>query len=1001
MCSLTALAQQRVSGTVTDAAGEPVIGANIVEKGVTANGTITDSNGNFTLSVKSGATLTVSYIGYVTQDVAVGNRSELRITLAEDSETLDEVVVVGYGTQKKINLTGSVASVGSTELTKRPVSNVQNMLQGKVSGMQINQAGGRPGSETGTVRIRGLGTFSGAGSDPLVLVDGVQGNLTALDPNDVESVSVLKDAASAAIYGARAANGVILVTTRRGKSGDVSVEYHATLEAQKATRLPELLTNSADYMQYWNDANERAGSLKYFTQEEIDAYRNHPNDPVNYPNFDWIDYLLKTAFTHNHHLSINGGNEKTTFNLSLGYLDQGGIVEYYTYKRYNMRLSVDSKLNDWLTVGGNMQALRSDVTNDVQGGINENYIFMHIFGPGPNYTPTMTLPDGSTGYVARYGPAISEWTVRNPVALYAAGSNLNTNYRIEPQVYANVRLVEGLNWYTKGAVNFETLSRKNHEHPVDCYYFKDGTWAHDNAVSNLGVRDFMNNTFFTTLFSTLDYRKTFNGEHSLNILAGYNQESNYYRELSGSRMYFPTDDLKELNAGSSLNQATGGTANEWAIQSLFGRINYDFRGKYLMEANARYDGTSRIAPDTRWGFFPSLSAGWRLSEEAFLKDTEWMDNLKLRASWGKLGNQNVGTYPYQDVLSSSSYPFGTLESGVQLTRLVDKTLKWETTTVTDFGADFSLKNGLFSLTVDWYRKFTDGILYGIPIPASVGLSAPTVNGGQMQNTGWDFELGHQHKIDQVQYNVAFNISTYKNEVIKIISPSYGRTTVQEGLPYGSYYMIEWDGIFQNQAEIDNAPTHPFAPKPGDLKYRDANKDGKINADDRVVVDGAFPKFFYGGSLNVFWNNFDFSLFIQGISGIKNYIDTGTPGYMPFRQGSPPPMELVKNQWTGEGSTNKYPAMYRSNYQAVTGTESTFWLHEASYLRLKNLRIGYNVPSATARKIGLKGLQVYLSGDNLFTVSSFPGMDPERASLTSGYSSYPQLTTYALGIKVKL
>jgi TonB-linked SusC/RagA family outer membrane protein len=711
--------------------------------------------------------------------------------------------------------------------------------------------------------------------------------------------------------------------------------------------------------------------------------------------------MFKTAFVHNHHLSVSGGNEKTTFNLSVGYLDQGGIVPLYDFKRYNMLLSVDTKVTDWLTVGGNMQGMKKDITQDVQGTYNEAYFIMHCFAPGPNYTPTMTLPDGSTGYVARYSENIAEWTVRNPMAIIAQGKNTRDNYTVRPQLYADVKLADGLHWYTKGAADFDYLFRKNHENAVDNYFFKDGSWAHNGNTWNLGVRDNMYTTLLTTLYSTLNWQKTFNNDHNLTALAGYNQESSYYRELAGSRTYFPTDDLAELNAGSSLNQSTSGTANEWAIRSFFGRLAYDYRGKYLLEANARYDGTSRIAPDTRWGLFPSVSAAWRISEEPFIKTVDWLDNLKLRGSWGKLGNQNVGNYPYQDVLSTTSYPFSSLESGVRLTRLVDKTLQWEMTTVTDFGVDFSIKNGLFSMTVDWYRKLTDGILYSIPIPASVGLSAPTVNGGQMQNTGWDFELGHRNRIGQVQYNVAFNLSTYKNEVLKIISPSYGTTTVQEGLPYNSFYMIEWIGIFQNQAEIDNGPLHPYNPKPGDLKFRDANNDGVINADDRVVVDGAYPKFYYGGSFDLFWKNFDVSLFFQGVEGVKNYGGGWQWGYVPYSQGSPPPMDLVENRWTGEGSTNKYPAIYLAQYNPVNGTTSTYYLLDASYLRLKNLRVGYNFPSSMAQKLGLKGLQIYFSGDNVFTISNYPGFDPEKSGNTSNYSTYPQLTTYAFGIKVKL
>jgi outer membrane receptor protein involved in Fe transport len=366
-----------------------------------------------------------------------------------------------------------------------------------------------------------------------------------------------------------------------------------------------------------------------------------------------------------------------------------------------------------------------------------------------------------------------------------------------------------------------------------------------------------------------------------------------------------------------------------------------------------------------------------------------------------LGNQNVGTYPYQDVLSTTSYAFSTLEPGVRLTRLVDRRLKWETTTITDIGLDVSIKNGLFYLTADWFNKFTDDILYSIPVPASIGLSAPTINGGQMKNTGWDFELGHSNQLGQVNYTIDFNLSAHKNEVVSILSPTYGTNTVQEGLPYNSYYMIEWIGIFQNQAEIDQGPTHPFNPKPGDLKFKDQNGDGIINASDRVVVDGFYPKFYYGGSLNLSFKNFDVSAFFQGIEGVKNYVLGRQPGLMPFAQGSPPTMDLVKNRWTEDNPTDKYPAIYESTYQPVNGTPSTFGLQDASYLRLKNLRIGYTLPPHVVQRIGFKNAHVYFSGDNLLTFTDYPGADPERSSFTSNYSVYPQLTSYAFGIKVKL
>jgi TonB-linked SusC/RagA family outer membrane protein len=1008
-----AIAQQqgrKISGKISDNQGLPLPGASVIVKGTTI-GVVSDMEGAFTIAVPSEAkVLTISFIGMKNQEITLGTKTNFSISMESNVIDLEEVVAIGYGTQKKANLTGSVSSVVGSEIAKRPVPNVQNLLQGKASGLQITQSGGTPGSDGGTIRIRGLGTFSSTGSNPLVLIDGVEGNMTYLDPNNIEDISVLKDAASAAIYGARAANGVVLITTKRGKAGDVSVEYHGTFEAQDPTRLPDLLYNSADYMQYWNEANLRAGMVAYFPQAEIDAYRNNPNDPIKYPNYNWVDHLYKTAFVQNHHLSVAGGNDKTTFSLSLGYLDQEGIVPLFDFKKYNLQFNVDTKVNNWLKVGGNIQALKSDKLADVQSTFNDGYFIMHTFGPGPNYTPTMTLPDGSTGYVARYSAAIGEWTVRNPDAMLAQGSNKNGRYYVAPQIYADVSLTKDLTWNTKGAAYFDYNWIQNHENAINNYYFKDGAYAHNGAVWHQGVLDDMYTTFNTTLFSTLNYKKTFKEAHSINVLGGYNQESSYSRQLGGSKVTFPTDNLSELNAGSAVGQTTRGTANEWAIRSFFGRMSYDFKSKYLFEVNARYDGTSRIAPDTRWGFFPSASGAWRISQESFMKKYDWLSNLKLRGSWGQLGNQNVGLYPYQDVLTTTQYPFGALESGVQLNRLVDKTLRWETTSVTDVGLDLSIKNGLFSITADWYNKTTDDILYNIPVPSSVGLTAPTVNGGKMRNKGWDFEVSHANKIGEIKYDVNFNASFFKNEVVKIISPTIGTNLVKEGLPYGSWYMIEWIGIFQNQAEIDKGPKHQFNPKPGDLKYQDQltidsnndgvmdQADGVIDAKDRVVVDGYYPKFYYGGGINLSWKNFDVSAFFQGVAGTKN-LAMNAWGLTPYNQGSPPTLDLVKNHWTGDGSTNTYPAMYRAGYGPVTGTTSTFHLYKSSYLRFKNLRIGYNVPAALSKKVRLKHAQVYFSGDNLFTFTKYPGMDPERTS--GNFTVYPNIRTLALGIKVKL
>lgn len=996
--ALEEMGQSKISGTIKDQDGAPVAGASVKIKGK-PGGAQTDLSGRFTIEAEANDVLVISAIGYAEKEITVGAGLDYNVSLDKQYSELDQVVVVGYGTQKKVNLTGSISTVGSVELNKRPVSNVSNLLQGKVAGLQVSQAEGKPGMESNTLRIRGTGTFSSAGSSPLVLIDGITGDINNLDPNDVESVSVLKDAASSSIYGARAANGVILITTKKGRSGLISVEYSGNVQAQKATRLPKLLSNSADYLMYWNEGRIRAGFLPYFTDEEIEAYRSHPNDPVHYPNYNWIDESFRTATVQNHYLNVRGGSEKTTFSLSLGYLDQGGIISIYDYQKYNLLVSVESKVKDWFTLGGQIQFVKKDIRTSTWDN-TIGYSILDIYGSAPNYTPTMTLPDGTTGYVARYSSAIGEWTVRNPEAQDVSGSFKQNHYNVVPQVYTNIKLAKNLSWYTKGAISFDDDFSKNHEVAVNNYYFKDGSFAHNNSPQRLGVRDNYYQNMLTTFYSTLNYRRVFNDIHNVNVLVGYNQEYNFYRQLGGTKVTFPTDGLQELNAGSSLGQTTSGTANEWGIQSFFGRVTYDFKSKYLFEANARYDGTSRISADNRWGFFPSVSAGWRVSEESFMKNVSWIQNLKLRGSWGQLGNQNVGNYPYQAVLNTTSYPFSSAYPGVINSRMVDPSLKWETTTMTDFGIDLSIKGGLFTATFDWFNKVTDDILYQVPVPASIGLSAPTVNYGKMKNTGYEIEVGHGKQIGDFGYNVSLNFSSVKNEVLRILAPSYGKFTVQEGLPFNSLYMIEWIGIFQNQDEIDKSPEQQFNPKPGDLKFKDQNGDNVIDAKDRVVVPGAYPKFIYGGTINLTWKNFDLNAFFQGVQGQKISAQGLTWGAVPFIQGSPPTIDFVNNRWTGEGSTNKNPAMYISGYGPVTGTTSTYWLYDASYLRLKNLSIGYDIPKKYTQKIGLEGLRVYVSGDNLLTFTKYPGADPEKAD-NGWFTSYPQITIYTFGIKVKL
>ncbi|HZL10679.1 MAG TPA: TonB-dependent receptor [Prolixibacteraceae bacterium] len=987
--SSTQQPEKTVSGTITDNTGQPIPGVTVVVKG-TNTGVVTGFDGKYSIgNISANSSLQFSFVGLKTQELTVGNKSSINIVMEEETVGIEEVVAIGYGTKKKVNLTGSVASVGSVDIVKRPAHSVGNLLQGKVTGLQIVQQSGEPGNDNPVIRIRGMGTFSGAGSDPLVLVDGVQGDLSKLNPENIESVSVLKDAASASIYGARAANGVILVTTKQGKLGELNIEYSGNYQIQQPTRMPKFVTNSANFMTDWNYANQRANQPNYFSQAEIDAFRNS-NDPIKYPNYNWMDHMIGNGAEQNHYLSLNGGNEKTRFNVSLGLTDQTGINDAFTYKKANMMFNLSSKLNKIVTFGTNLSMNYSERSEPVMGG---NEFMLLVYTAGPNYMPK--LSDGSGRWTWRYNnPA---WHNRNPEQALAYGSVIHPIYSLAAQTYVDVNISKDLVFEAKGAVNYDGMWDRSHENALSSYFYSDNTLAATVTGYNVGVQNNFGQNILTTFYSTLNYTKKIS-DHNINALVGYSQEANNYRYLKAFRQQFPTTKLAELNAGSTTNQWLQGSSEDWAMQSVFGRVGYDFKGKYLLEGNFRYDGSSRIYKDQRWGLFPSISAGWRLSKENFMQQFSWIDNLKLRASLGKLGNQNIGLYPYQSILNLNSYAYGsTVDQGVAVTRLVDKTLRWETTSVTDFGVDFSMKNGLLSLTADWFNKVTDDILYGIDIPASIGLDPPTVNYAKMKNTGFEIELGHTNKIGELKYNVNFNLSAYKNEVLKVKAPSYGQTTIQEGLPWNSYYLTEWIGIFQDQAEIDASPKQPYNPKPGDLKFKDQNGDKVIDSKDRVVVDGAFPKFYYGGSINLTWKSFDLSAFFQGVQGQKYYVNGW--GIDPFIQGCPPTVDFEKNAWTPENKSNTYPAMYRSDYGPVSGTPSTYYLKDASYFRLKNLLIGYSLPSELIHRIGMKNLRVFVSGDNLATITKYPYADPERTG-SGQFQTYPQLRTYTIGLNVK-
>jgi len=999
-----ALAQEiNISGQVRDAK-DPLPGVVVKVQNSNA-GTSTDKNGRFSIKAPANATLIFSSVGYKPLTVTVNSQTIINVTLLADAKDLSEVVVVGYGTQKKVNLTGSVATVSGDDLIKRPVVSPAAMLQGTMPGVQVTQSTGEPGNEGVSIRIRGNGTFSGAGSDPLVLVDGVPGSLNDLNPNNIDNISVLKDAASAAIYGSRAANGVVLVTTKQGKSGKMSIQYDANVGLYKPTKLFDLITNSAEYMTLYNEARINTGltdPASLYPQDQIELYRNS-NDRVNYPNTDWLSLIFKTAPTQTHNLTFSGGNEKTTYSVSLGYVNQKGIMRGFDYKKYNARINLTSKVNDHIKFGTNL-LLKSGTTISTPFGSED--MFLSAMSQAPTYGPFLTDGSGRLTYKA-YD---LEYNNKNPFGVLNNDITHNTNdYALNAQGWFEVQFNKDFSWYTKAAVNATFDKYKDFRTQVPEYNFRTNQLATNlDLGSGLTVQD--QQTIYTNLYSYLNYNHDFNG-HNVKVQAGYSVEQSHYQYLQGYRREFPSLDLRELNAGSPSVQSTSGTANKWALMSFFGRFDYNYKERYLLEANVRYDGSSKFDTENRWGVFPSFSAGWRLTEEPFMKQMElaWLDNFKLRGSWGKLGNQNIviggygSNYPYQALLNlTGNYSFdnNTLSTGVAQNALNNPIIQWETTTMTDIGLDMTVfKN--FNLTADYYKKKTSDILRQSQVTAIVGLGAPVINDGEVENTGVELGLAYSNSIkggalSGFNYNVGINLDHNSNKLVKFGQQEIGSYTInQNGQPWNSFYMLEVDGIFQSAAEVQNSPKqYNDDTLPGDLKYKDVNGDGKVNDDDRKIIPGVFPKLNYALNLSASFKGFDFSAMLQGVHGVKYFVNNW--GTIPFVQGSPPTTDWA-DRWTPENPSTTMPRIYWGwNAPQKISRASTYFLQDGSYLRLKNIVLGYTIPNNVTKKIGIDRLRFYFSGDNLFTHTNYRGLDPERGG-SGDLLQYPQNKIYAFGL----
>lgn len=999
-------------GTVTDHTGIPLVGVNVIVKGSTI-GTITDIDGNFELpDVPKGSTLQFSYIGYKSQEVKA--QEKLTVVLSEDNELLEEVVVVGYGTQKKVNMTGAVSSVKVDALGDRPVTNAINALAGLASGLSVtNSGGGTPGFESPTIRIRGQGTLNN--SDPLVVIDGMAGaNISDINPQDIETISVLKDAASSAIYGSRAANGVILITTRQGAEGSAKITYSGNVSFEKVAKRLNLVTDYADFMEIQNSGLAVNGQAPRFSQTSIDAWRNDAGrNPTIYPNTDWQDHLYSNpSVVQNHNITANGGSKTVRYNLSFGYINNPGMISHTDYKRYQLRANVETEIKPWLTVGvnafGYIDTNHPAAETATEGGDV-------LWGSGAFRTvPGMTLYDPETGfYGGIQNPEEENVSNNNPYRrmwFYKDNFPTRTN-RTVAKMYGRLKPIKGLTIDASFTYNRWWRNIEQHLTDRNLYRFtEDGPVLLREGVVRTYIRKYNYINTFRTSDITARYEFKLD-KLDASIMVGASQEVNRYEQDSYGVYDLVDESLTALNAGAT-NRPTAGYYNDWAMRSYFGRINLVWDDKYMLEANLRADGSSKFAPNERWGYFPSVSAGWRISQEKFMEDyQDWLSSLKLRASYGSLGNNATTTYyMWQSLYSATNYVLGNIVTGgLSQTVLSNTNLTWETTYMTNIGIDYGFLNNRLSGSLEWFNKDTRGILISLPVPLEHGTTTvPNQNAGEVNNRGFDLDVNWTDNIDKVTYSIGFNMGYVRNKVTKFqgdVASINGAYKIQEGKPINQLYVITVDRIVRDQADLDYVQSlvdknpNYFAtyqrPELGDFLFADANNDGKLDADDRVEIGhGNNPTFTYGANLGLSWNNFNFSMLLQGVGDYSIYYNNQAFTFTSV-MGQSLIKDITDNAWTPENPhKSKYPII-RNSANSKNNMASDAFVHNGAYLRCKNIQLGYTVPKNISQKFFVEGLKIYTSIDNLFTITSFPGLDPEIASGVA----YPSVRQYSLGLNV--
>lgn len=1003
------LVQQEVTGTVISDQGEVLIGATVVVRGKSLQ-TQTDAEGRFQLvGLEKGDVLTVSYIGHSPSELVYNGQAQLTITLNSIAGDLEEVVVVGYGTQKKINLTGAVGSISGEDLESRPITNVGRGLQGQIPGLTIRGLDTAPGDQAPQIRIRGVGTWGDA--NPLVVIDGIPGgDMNILNPDDIENISVLKDAASSSIYGVRGANGVILVTTKQGATGSPTVSLNSYFGWQTPTALPKFL-GSPEYMMLQNEANANAGQGPTYTEEQIEIARNG-SDPNYFANTDWINEVYrKSAPQQSYNLSLQGGHDKTSYYASYGYLGEGGLVVGDNFKagRHNARLRLNTEIFDRIKLDGVLGYV--DRSNDGSSSGTDPLQWATSMRP----LVPVRFTTGGWGY---HGGG------DNPVAIASdGGTNSFTSQEITANFSATINLMEGLDLRGQyGLVKYNSKRNELHK-TVNFFSPTDGEliWR-KNFPNSMRMNHYAQT--YQTFVGTAHYTKTFQDKHNLTGLLGYSLEETVGNDFWASRTNLAAQDLPSLEVGTQ-NQLNGSSSGQNALMSFFGRVNYDYNSKYLLEGNFRYDGSSRFHPDVRWNWFGSFSAGWVFSEEDFFEDMRSFWNLgKVRFSYGTQGNDrvmdpnnsSVRDFAHLATLApsgvTSNNPIGNQPRvGFRQNFIPNPLLTWESSEKMNIGLDLAFLSNRLSVTADYFVNNTNDILLPqlLPDVIGVGTNYPSHNAGSVQNKGWELVLGWQDQIGEVRYGANFNLSDVKNKITRLEEHStvLGDRVRLEGYPLDAFYGFIAERIAQESdfdiVDGDYVAKFPFQSgdlvAPGDLIYKPTDPDATAITvqNDRHILGSDIPRYTYGFRGDVAYKGFDFSFFLQGVGKADGYL--GGAARHPFINNSAMPQEVHLDRWTPENQDASYPRLV---YLKTHNTRlSSKWIEDASYLRLKNVQLGYTFPTPWMERMRVSKLRLYVSADNLFTKTDFfYGYDPEvPVGNTGGY--YPQVKTFIVGINLNL